>query len=326
MRAGIQIQPQQVEVLKRTFADRLAMNVPLGQYTSIRIGGPADFLLKVHSGADLEAAARKLWELEVPFRVLGAGSNVLVADSGVRGMVILNRARRVQFIETTEGWEVWAESGASFSAVARQAVERGLAGLEWATTIPGTVGGAVVGNAGAYGGEVAKSILMADILQPKIERESWPAHRLQFAYRSSWLKRDSGDAVLIGAQFRLEKSGKTKTRAKMEDFIAQRKQMQPAGASCGSIFKNPPGDYAGRLIESAGLKGLRIGGVEISSQHANFFINRGDATAADIWKLIQTARQRVADDSGVKLELEVELLGTWDEACLAAEEPRGSEE
>lgn len=298
------------DALRRSLGDRLREGVPLAAYTSARIGGPADYLVEVRSADELAEAVQKLWHLGAAFRVLGGGTNVLISDRGVRGVVILNRARAIRFEDDAEPL-VWAESGAGLGTVSRLAAERGLAGLEWAATVPGTVGGAVVGNAGAHGGDVAGTLQMAEILQHPGVREMWPAAKLGFAYRSSVLKRNPGSAVVLGAGFRLTPSTPQACKEAMQRFAAHREQSQPHGASMGSMFKNPPGDYAGRLIEAAGLKGRHSGKVKISEQHANFFINEGGASAADVRALIETAQREVLRTSGVALELEIELVGEW---------------
>jgi UDP-N-acetylmuramate dehydrogenase len=289
---------------------------------------------------ELQQAASLFWALGLPFMVLGGGSNLLVSDAGIRGVVVHNRARRVRFAESPAPPTVRAESGANLGALARLAASRGLAGLEWAGGIPGTVGGAVFGNAGAHSGDMAGSLLVAEILHretpPAAEpagagglagdgtravRQAWPVERLGYGYRSSVLKRNVGqDAILpcrspetivLAATLRLERSTREAARAKMEQLVRYRRQTQPPGASMGSMFKNPPGDYAGRLIEAAGLKGTRIGAAEISRLHANFFVNLGGARATDIWALIRLARRAVAEQFNVNLELEIELAGSW---------------
>jgi UDP-N-acetylmuramate dehydrogenase len=226
--------------------------------------------------------------------------------------VVLNRAREVRFIEDSNGPKVEAESGAMLGVVTRRSVERGLGGLEWAASIPGTIGGAVVGNAGAYGDDIAGKLELAEILQLGIGVEQWPVQRLEYAYRDSWLKRHPGEAVVLKAVLGLEQSTPEESKAKMSAFVVQRKRTQPTGASMGSMFKNPEGDYAGRLIEAVGLKGTQQGAAQISPLHANFFINLGEATAADVWDLIQLVRERVASQFDVRLDLEVELMGDWE--------------
>lgn len=308
--------PLPIDALRAAFGDALRENAPLASHTTARAGGPADALVAANSAADLERIARRLWELDVPFFVLGYGSNVLVSDSGLRGVVVLNRARAIQIDAESSPPTVWAESGALIGTIARQVALQGLAGFEWASTVPGTLGGAVYGNAGAFGGDMNGCLLLAEILHPN-GKELWSAERMQYQYRSSLLKREqkSGSsqtrAVILSARLQLERSSPGAVQEKMEGFSARRRSTQPPGASMGSMFKNPPGDYAGRLIEAAGLKGARIGDAEISTIHANFFVNHGRASAADIGELIHFARRTVADKFGVQLELEVELLGDW---------------
>jgi len=287
-------------------ADAVRRGEPLARYTTLGVGGPADLLALVDGADALRRAVLLAWEREVPCRVLGAGSNVLVGDGGVRGLVVINRSGSVRF----SGTHVEAESGVSFSALARRCVDRGLAGLEWAVGIPGTVGGAVVGNAGAWGGDVASVLHTAILLEPGGAVEAWPVERLEYGYRTGALKRNGGrQPVVLGAEFALRQGDRRTLEARVAEIAARRKATQPPGATCGSIFKNPPGDYAGRLIEAAGLKGKRQGRAEISPRHANFIVNRGGATAADVWALIQLARERVLARFGVELELEIELVG-----------------
>ncbi len=300
-----------VDDLRQAFPEQLQENVSLAPYTAARIGGSADALLTVRSREELLLATQLLWKLELPFQILGGGSNVLVSDRGVRGVVVLNQAKEVHFESDPEP-SAWAESGVALGALARRAVERGWAGLEWAASIPGTVGGAVVGNAGAHGGDVAGSLLTAEILTRELGPETWSSERLDYDYRTSWLKRNPGQAVVLSATFRLEPSDRDSLRKRLAEFIEHRQATQPTGASWGSMFKNPKGDYAGRLIEAAGLKGERRGAAEISELHANFFLNRGGAQASDVRELIQLAKDRVAEEFGIELELEIELMGEWD--------------
>ena len=230
---------------------QLQQDVPLARYTSARVGGTADWLVEVSSADELAQAAGELWAQQIPFLVLGGGSNVLVSDAGVRQVVILNHARAVRFEENKEPPRVWAESGANFGLVARQAAQRGFAGLEWAAGIPGTVGGAVAGNAGAHGGDTAGSLLVAEILhyeEQRSVRTSWTMEQFEYAYRTSILKRNPGREVVLGAGLRLERSTPEAVGAKLDELVAFRRQTQPPGASMGSMFKNPPGDFAGRLI------------------------------------------------------------------------------
>jgi UDP-N-acetylmuramate dehydrogenase len=337
--------PFEESALKDRFGEKFDTNVSLAKFTSARVGGPADGLLIAESVDDLVEMVGLLWEMAIPFCVLGGGSNVLVSDDGVRGIVLLNQARKVKFDLETDPPRVWAASGSNFGLVARMAAARGLAGLEWAAGIPGTIGGAVTGNAGAHGGDIAGNLVLAEILhreqkdkrsdngdQPMvvIQREEWPVERLEFGYRSSRIKRESSvsvrldganqverstieqpNIVVLAAMLHLAFSTREAVETKIDQFVAYRRQTQPPGASMGSMFKNPLGDHAGRLIEEAGLKGTRVGDAAISSLHANFFINYGHASADDIWDLIHLAQSVVENKFGVRLELEIELLGLW---------------
>ncbi len=301
-----------LSALRDAFGSALQEHVSLSNYTTARAGGPVDALIPANSAAELERAGRLLWDLEVPFWVLGSGSNVLVSDDGLRGVVILNRARNIKIDAKSETPSAWAESGANFSGIARQAALRGLAGLEWAAAIPGTLGGAVYGNAGAFGGDMRANLIVADILHPH-GKETWTVEQMAYSYRSSALKRSKARSIILSARLKLEPGDPQTVQAKMDANTERRRASQPPGASLGSMFKNPPGDYAGRLIEAAGLKETRIGDAEVSPVHANFFINHGHATAGEIGQLLRLAQERVYEQSGVKLEPEIELLGYWPE-------------
>lgn len=304
-----------LEALKAAFGERLQYDVPLARYTTARVGGPAEALLVANTANDLAEICYRLEEIGVPFLVLGGGSNVLVSDAGIHGaVVLLNRSRQYRFRDGDTPPTVWAESGVNFGALARQAGARGLSGLEWAAGIPGTIGGAVVGNAGAHGGDMSANLVVAEILHQG-RREQWPVERMEYAYRTSILKRRPHSAVVLSATLRLNRSTPEAVQSKIEEFTARRQRTQPPGASMGSMFKNPPANVtslsAGRLIDEAGLKGVCVGDAEISKLHGNFFINRGRATAMDIYRLIELARNTVRHKFGVDLELEVELLGDW---------------
>lgn len=298
--------------MREAFGDRLEESVNLAPYTSARIGGPADYLLTATSAKDLAQLAQKLWEMDMTFRILGGGSNVLISDRGARGAVILNHAREVQFSENDGEPKVFAESGASLGSIARRTVERDWLGMEWAGTVPGTIGGAIVGNAGAHRGDIAGCLEVAEILQRGKKPEVWPVDRMEYGYRDSILKRNPGNFVALSGTFRLDAADIPLAKAKLAEFIAYRQRTQPTGASWGSMFMNPPDRSAGRLIEAAGLKGLQIGGARVSTEHANFFLNLGDASASDVLRLVNAVRHQVADRFGVDLELEVELFGDWE--------------
>jgi UDP-N-acetylmuramate dehydrogenase len=284
----------------------------LERYTALRIGGPADLLAVVTSVEELRDAVTLCWAHRVPCHILGRGSNVLVSDSGIRGLTVVNRARGITFSD--DGLR--AESGARLATVARQSVARGLSGLEWAVGIPGTVGGAIVGNAGAWGGDIASALVQASVLEPDGKAHEWSVGRFQYGYRTSILKQPPAGqltrrALVLDAEFRLQSSTREVLERRVAEIAAQRKRSQPTGASCGSVFRNPSADYAGRLIEAVGLKGCRSGEAEISPVHANFIINHGNATASDVRALIDLARHKVQKQFGVTLELEIQLLGAW---------------
>jgi UDP-N-acetylmuramate dehydrogenase len=297
--------------LRQLFGDQLQENVRLSNYTTARVGGAVAAVLFAHSSQELADISSSLWDLNAPFHILGSGSNVLVSDAGVEAVIVINRARAVRIDSNTNPPTVWTESGANLGGVARQTALRGLSGLEWAATVPGTVGGAVYGNAGAHAGDMRDSLLVAEILHRSSGRSMWTCDQLEYSYRSSVLKQQPGQVVVLAAQMKLTPSTREKVQARISSFTTQRRSTQPPGASLGSMFKNPPGDYAGRLIEAAGLKGTRVGGAEISSVHANFFVNDEDATSSDIYSLIRMAQQTVKERFGVELELEIELIGNW---------------
>ncbi len=295
--------------LHAEFGDSVQENVILAPYTSARIGGPADILLTVNSAEELAKVMTFIWEHQIPYYMLGGGSNVLVGDGGIRGAVILNRAKEVRF-EAGDHPQVWCESGVVFSNLANRCASKGLAGLEWAATVPGTLGGAVYGNAGAFGGDISGNLIWAELLTAN-GREKFSVEQMGYGYRTSILKRNEIKAVVLSVLLGLKNATQQEVSVKIEEISGRRKSTQPPGASMGSMFKNPAGDHAGRLIEAAGLKGARIGNAEISTVHGNFFINHGETRAGDVRKLIDLTRAQVKEKLGVELELEVELVGDW---------------
>jgi len=298
-----------IDMLYAKLGDKVKENVPLAPYTSARIGGPADIFITADTSTELARIVKLLWKQEMPFTLLGGGSNVLVSDKGVRGVVVMNRAKGVKF-HTGDQPTVTVESGVVFSNLANRCASKGLAGLEWAATVPGTVGGAVYGNAGAFGGDMAGNLLNAELLTEN-GREEFIVEQMGYGYRTSILKRGELKAIVLSAELALKNSTKEEVTVKIQQFSAHRKATQPPGASMGSMFKNPAGDYAGRLIESAGLKGTRIGNAEISPLHGNFFINHANTKAEDIRALIQLVQKTVKEKQDVELELEIEVIGDW---------------
>jgi UDP-N-acetylmuramate dehydrogenase len=296
--------------LSGKFTDKVKENIPLAPYTSARIGGPADLLITANSADELAGILSLLREAGTEYFILGGGSNILISDKGVRGITVLNRAKAVRF-ENGRQPKVWTESGVVFSNLAHRCASKGLSGLEWAATVPGTVGGAVYGNAGAFGGDMAGNLICVELLTDA-GRQKWPVESMSYGYRTSILKRGEIKATVLSAELTLKNATKEDVSVKIDEFSERRKTSQPPGASLGSMFKNPPGDFAGRLIEAAGLKGTRIGKAEISPVHGNFFVNHGKTDAADIHALIELVRKTVKDKFEVELELEIELIGEWD--------------
>ncbi len=305
----------------------------LKRYSVARLGGPADIVIEIpekNVKLDLIYTISLCWKHAIPYFIVGNGSNILFSDQGFRGVVIAARRGKWTFIRNPEidEYELYgvthyrleppgqgyieANAGCNLIQLARETMEAGCSGLEWAISVPGTVGGAVVNNAGAYGSDIAANLIAADILSESGTsiRRTWRPNDLKYSYRTSALKHAPFRYVVLSATFKLEPDhDPAALRAKADEYLAHRKRTQPPGASLGSMFKNPPGDYAGRLIEAAGLKGTQRGGVMISPVHANFFINTGGGTASDYLALIRLAQETVADKFGVKLELEIELVG-----------------
>ena len=303
--------PASLSELRAAFGDRMQENVPLSSYTAARIGGPADVLVFVRNADELAQAAGKVWEMDLPFTLLGGGSNVLVSDRGVRGVVIINRARLLKFNSQADLPTVHAETGVTPNDIAQRAARLGLTGFEWAAAIPGSLGGAVYGNAGAFGGDMAGNLISVELFHRQLGRLSWPASKLEYGYRTSLLKREHLPVLVLSADLALKHGNRPEIQGKMEQYSIRRRSSQPPGASMGSMFKNPPADKAGRLLEAAGLKGKSVGNASISTQHANFFINNGQTRAEDMRALIELAQKAVLDQFGIKLELEVELIGEW---------------
>lgn len=304
----------QIESLRSHFGEKLLEGEMMSRYSVMGVGGPADFLVKAGSQDELESAVRFLWNAEAPFLLLGGGSNTLISDAGIREFVLINEAKGITFLDEGDAPLIQADSGASFGNLARRAGSKGWSGMEWASGIPGTVGGAVVNNAGAFGSNVAETLKMADILHPvddTLQRSTWTPEQFEYDYRHSAIKSGEKQAIVLNATFRLMRSTPEDVKRRISEIAEKRIASQPSGASLGSMFKNPPGNFAGRLIEETGLKGARVGDVMISEEHGNFFINQGQATAAEIASLIAMTKDQVAEKYGVELELEIQFIGDW---------------
>lgn len=281
-------------------------NAPMAQYTSFKVGGPARILVEPDNAEDIAQLLRLMDAAGVKYYIIGNGTNLLISDNGLDAIVV-RIGEKLGGIEA-EGSIMRLGAGASFSAAAKQSVQNGFMGLEWAAGIPGSVGGAIAMNAGAYGGETVNVLKSVTYIENgKLIKES--ITKSDFGYRRS--PYCAPQRLIIGAEFELQKDDGG-AYARLLDYSAKRKAKQPLNyPSAGSTFKRPQGNFAGALIEQAGLKGKTIGAAQVSELHAGFIINAGGATARDIYALIKYVEQSVLEHSGVKLELEVKLLGDF---------------
>ena len=289
----------------------LAHDQPMAPLTTLRVGGPADRLLLAHDRDAVVAGLRLAADAGVPCFVLGNGSDLVVSDRGIRGLVLRNRARQVELADV----ELVADSGAAMAMLVKRCVSAGLAGFEFGISIPGTLGGAVWANAGAHGGDMKGVVVSVDAWDPVARQQATIANRdCAFAYRESRFKHSA--EVVLGARLRLERGEPEAIAARVAEHQAQRRATQPlADQNAGSVFRNPPGDHAGRLIDSAGLKGRRVGSAMVSTLHANFIVTDRGARAADVRSLGDLVRSTVADRFGVVLEYELEFVGDWGDAA-----------
>ncbi len=310
------------DALHLRFGERRRCDEPLAAHTTLRVGGPADLWLTVTQLDELIEAVALARQHGVPVFLLGSGANLLVSDRGVRGLVVQNRCQRITLPgagtpgEASEQPHVTVESGVVLPSLANRLARQGLSGLEWAVGVPGTIGGAVVNNAGSYGTSMADCLARVELYNDADRQRSWrPVDWFEYEYRSSRLKRlEPGGPkqyLVLQAELALSRKSPAEIEEQMADYGQRRRTTQPPGATIGSMFKNPPGDYAGRLIEAVGLKGAQIGGAQISPVHANFFVNLGEAKATDFAALIELARQTVKARFDLELELEIEKVGDW---------------
>jgi UDP-N-acetylmuramate dehydrogenase len=292
-------------------------DVSLAPHTSLRVGGPADWFLLAASAQDVVEGLNWAADRGLDARVIGGGSNLLVADAGVNGLVIKIGFGRTA-VEARDGQPVLvAEAGANLANQARRLAKQGLGGLEWAANVPGTVGGAAVNNAGAFGGDTAGCLVAITMVDAGGIRTKLTLPELKYGYRTSALKgRELGDVAVELVELRLHECAEADARVK--EFNAQRMRSQPRILSAGSVFANPQGSYSGKLIEEAGLKGVSAGGAQISEQHANFIVNPGGATARDVYALMRRAQDEVFERTSIWLRAEIELLGRWTQPERAA--------
>jgi UDP-N-acetylmuramate dehydrogenase len=296
-------------VLRAACGERVRTAVPLAPFTTFRVGGPAALFLEAASEDDLRTVAEVVRELALPVLVVGRGSNLLVSDAGFPGLALrLGAAFRWTAVEPPR---LRAGAATALPALAGTALRHGLAGFEWAVAVPASLGGAIRMNAGAHGGEIAEVLETAEVLDLSTgERAVVKAEDAGFRYRGSSLP-DPG--VVLAGTLMLRPGDPELIRARMDGIREWRRRHQPlAEPSCGSVFKNPPDAHAARLIEEASLKGLSVGGAEVSVKHANFIVTRPGARAEDVAALIRTVQERVAERTGIVLEPEVHLVGTFD--------------
>ena len=294
-----------LEKLKEIFKE-VYINEPMKNHTSFRTGGPADVYVKADRAESIIKAIEMLKKENVEYTIIGNGSNLLVSDRGICGAVIEIGSMMNNI--SVEGEKIYAEAGALLSSLAAAAAENCVTGLEFASGIPGSVGGAVVMNAGAYDGEIKDAIDYADVIDNEGNILRLIKDELGLSYRHSVI--DEKKMIVIGAGFRLKEGDGRAIKEKMADFAARRREKQPLNyPSAGSTFKRPEGHFAGKLIEDAGLKGKTIGGAQVSQKHAGFIINTGDATTEDILELMDCCVETVYNKFGVRLEPEVRFIG-----------------
>ncbi|MFN3133937.1 MAG: UDP-N-acetylmuramate dehydrogenase [Candidatus Kryptonium sp.] len=296
-----------LEEIREIVKGEILINEPLAKCSTFKIGGPADIYIAPRDVDELLRLIQYLKEQGIDFIILGNGSNVLISDEGFRGAVI-NLESGLNFIRI-EGEYVVAGAGIKLAKFVDFCIENGFQGVEMMAGIPGTLGGAIIMNAGAYSAEISDHLIDVDVIRGlnlvRLKKEE-----CGFGYRTSNLTKD----VVVQARFKFPHGDVEEMKRIRREILIKRNQTQPVNfPNVGSIFKNPPGNYAGKLIEEAGLKGVQIGGAQISEKHANFIINKGNATARDVLELIKIAQQKVYEKFGVKLELEIRLIGFKEE-------------
>lgn len=309
--------------IARRIGVRAERGASLARLTTMRVGGPADLLVTAHNAFELRGLVRFARARGLPYFILGRGSDIVVSDRGVRGLVILVKAEGTRI----DGDRYTAGAGVAMARAATETQKAGLSGLEFGLAIPGTVGGAIWANAGAHGSEVAGVLESADLLLADGTERSVPAAEMGFAYRESRLKRGTGTGVeiVLGGTFRLTPAEPEVIRERLAEIRRWRQAHQPLGLpSAGSVFRNPPqGLSAGARIDAAGLKGLRIGGASVSEKHANFIVADRSATAADVRRLAEHLHATIQAIDGIDLVFEIEFVGDWSGWPWAATEPGG---
>lgn len=296
------------ELVKMIDEDRVCVDEPMKKHTTFRVGGNADYFVKPRTVAELQEIVALCKKADMPYYILGNGSNLLVGDRGYRGVIIqiYKEMNRIEVMDTC----VKAQAGALLSKVGAMALEAGLEGFEFASGIPGTVGGAVVMNAGAYGGEMKDILHSVTVLTSDGEVKELSNEQLELGYRTSIIARKNH--IVIEAIFQLKPGDRQQIRARMDELRLQRTTKQPLEyPSAGSTFKRPEGYFAGKLIQDAGLRGFQVGGAQVSEKHCGFVINKDEATAADVAELMKQVSEKVQKEFGVTLEPEVRRLGEF---------------
>jgi UDP-N-acetylmuramate dehydrogenase len=296
--------------IQRRIGVKTSRHEPLGRFTTMRVGGPADLFAEIHNLFELRAIIRFARSRGLPHFILGRGSDLVISDAGIRGLVIQNRAQQVRF----EGNRLTADSGLAMAKAATLCKGEGLSGLEFGLAIPGTVGGAVWANAGAHESDVREVLAQASVLRGDGSEEALDADGLGLAYRDSKLKHapDARPDVVTWASFDLEPAEPDLIGTRLDEIRKWRQAHQPLGMpSAGSVFRNPDGSSAGALIDGLGLKGMRVGGASVSEKHANFIVNDQDGTASDVRRLGEQVRERVRSETGVELVFEIVFAGDW---------------
>lgn len=291
-------------------------DVPLAPFTSLKVGGPADCFVRARSATELSRVLTEAHRRNIPWLLLGGGSNMLISDRGYRGLAVKveteagQRTRAQVLREDSSAVHLRCQAGTLTAGLARWSASLGFRGLEWACGIPGTIGGAAAGNAGAYGGDMHNTVTHLRAWFPDGEREL-TVDELGYSYRASRFKRSAEPSAVLSVDLRLAPGSKDEALELIEQSETKRRANQPSERSCGSVFKNPTPLFSGQVIEEAGLKGTAQGGAQISEKHGNFFVNRGGATASDVVALMRLAKQRVRETHGVTLEVEILLVGDW---------------
>ena len=301
--------------IQRRLGIKTVRNESLARFTTMRVGGQADLFAEVRNLFELRGIVRFVLSRDVPLFLIGRGSDLVISDSGVAGLVVVVRAQ----MERIEGQRLIADAGLPMAKAATVSKDAGLSGLEFGLAIPGTVGGAVWANAGAHDADVRSRLVQASVIGPDGKEATFGPEGLGMAYRETRLKqaRPGQPEVVTQAIFELEPAHPDTINERLDEIRRWRQAHQPIGQkSAGSVFRNPEGDSAGRLIDASGLKERRVGGAEVSAKHANFIVNTGGATARDVRLLAQQVRDTVAQEHGVRLRYEVEFAGEWDEPDL----------